>query len=181
MADDQTTEDEVQEEQQAPPEVAEHDALQADLAELREQAGKAEEYLGLAQRAQADFDNYRRRMTREIAAAEVRGVGKLVKELLPALDNLDRALAAAESAPGGEEHHLTEGIRLVQAELAAALQRVGIEGYDPKGEPFDPNEHEAMASQPSEEAEAGTVVEVYQQGYRINGAVLRPARVIVAA
>jgi molecular chaperone GrpE len=104
-----------------------------------------------------------------------------VRELLPALDNLERALAAAEAQPDGTEHHLAEGIRLVQAELLAAMGRVGVEGYSPKGEPFDPNVHEAMAQQPVEGAESGTVVEVYQQGYRIQGDVIRPARVIVAA
>ncbi len=72
-----------------------------------------------------------------------------MRELLPALDNLERALAAAEGQPNGGEHHLAEGIRLVQAELAAAMNRVGVEGYWPKGEQFDPNVHEAMAQQPS--------------------------------
>ena len=70
---------------------------------------------------------------------------------------------------------------MVAGELRAALERVGIQPFSPKGEPFDPNEHEAMAQQPVDGAEAGTVVEVYQSGYRINGAVLRPARVVVAA
>lgn len=198
MADDPTTKDAV--EQEAPPleeeavppaagdgaqaaeePVPDEDAVDADLAELHERAGRADEYLELAQRAQADFDNYRRRMTREVAAAEVRGVSRLAKELLPALDNLDRALAAAEAAPEGSEHHLAEGIRLVQAELSAGLQRIGIEGYDPRGEPFDPNQHEAMAQQPVDGTESGTIVEVYQPGYRLNETVLRPARVVVAA
>jgi molecular chaperone GrpE len=71
-------------------------------------------------------------------------------------------------------------VRMVQQEVVAALGRVGIQPFDPKGEDFDPNEHEAMAQQPSEDAASGTVLEVYQQGYRINGSVLRPARVVVA-
>jgi molecular chaperone GrpE len=74
-----------------------------------------------------------------------------------------------------------KGIRLVQTEVTGALGRAGIQAFAPVGEAFDPNEHEAMASQPVEGTEAGTVAEVYQQGYRINGAVLRPARVVVAA
>jgi molecular chaperone GrpE len=105
-------------------------------------------------------------------------MAKLAKELLPALDHLDLALRAAEEHGGGE---FAKGIRQIQDELVAALGRAGIQAYSPKGEPFDPAEHEAMASQPVEGAEAGTVTEVYQQGYRINGTVLRPARVVVAA
>ena len=136
----------------------------------------AAKYLALAQRTQADFENYRKRMARENAAAIDRGVGKLAKELLPALDHLDHALKAA----AGHED-VVKGFALVRDEIVKALGRVGIQPFSPQGEPFDPNEHEAMAQQPSEGAEPGTVIEVYQQGYRLNGAVLRPARVVVAA
>ena len=136
----------------------------------------AAKFLALAQRTQADFENYRKRMSRENAAAIDRGVGKLANELLPALDHLDHALKAAE---GHED--VVKGFALVRDEIVKALGRVGIQPFAPHGEVFDPNEHEAMAQQPSEDAEAGTVIEVYQQGYRINGAVLRPARVVVAA
>jgi molecular chaperone GrpE len=148
-------------------------------AELRERAGRADAYLELAQRTQADFDNYRKRMTREVRAAEARGIGRLARELLPALDNLERALQAVEKAE--PKHHLSEGIRLVAAELSAALGRTGIQGYDPTGERFDPTEHEAVAQQPVEGAESGTVVQVLQSGYRLNESILRPARVIVAS
>ncbi len=160
------------------PEVEEPGAAEVvdDLQELQARAAQRDEYLALAQRTQADFENYRRRMAREVGAAESRGVGRLAKELLPALDNLGRALAAAP-----EDSHLAEGIRLVHAELVAALARVGIEGFDPKGQPFDPTEHEAMAQHPVEGAASGTVVEVYQPGYRLKETVLRPARVVVAA
>jgi molecular chaperone GrpE len=140
----------------------------------------ADKYLDLAQRTQADFDNYRKRMTREVRAAEARGIGKLAKELLPALDNLARALAAVESSDG-PEHQLSQGFRLVAAELSAALGRTGIQGYDPTGERFDPVQHEAVAQQPFEGAESGTVVQVLQPGYRLNEAILRPAKVIVAS
>lgn len=156
-----------------------------DLDELVAKASKADEYLALAQRTQADFENFRKRMSRDVAAAQERGIGKLAKELLPALDNLDRALAAAEtpgdSGSGQPEHHLTAGIRLVHDELLAALTRAGIERFSPQGEKFDPTEHEAMVQQPVEGAESGTVVEVYQSGYRLGGTILRPARVVVAA
>ena len=139
---------------------------------------QAAKYLALAQRTQADFENYRKRAAREAAVASDRGMAKLAKELLPALDHLDLALRAAEEHGGGE---FAKGIRQIQDELIGALGRAGIQAYSPKGEPFDPSEHEAMASQPVEGAESGTVTEVYQQGYRINGTVLRPARVVVAA
>ncbi|MEA2221560.1 MAG: molecular chaperone GrpE, partial [Solirubrobacteraceae bacterium] len=148
-------------------------------AELRERAGRADAYLELAQRTQADFDNYRKRMTREVRAAEARGIGRLARELLPALDNLERALQAVEQAD--PEHHLSQGMRLVTAELSAALGRSGIQGYDPTGERFDPTEHEAVAQQPVDGAESGTVVQVLQSGYRLNESILRPARVIVAS
>jgi molecular chaperone GrpE len=156
-------------------------ALEGDIAELRAKAAERDEYLALAQRAQADFENYRKRAARDVAAAEGRGTAKLARELLPALDNLALALAAAVS--GAETEHdrkLVEGIRLVENELSAALARVGIEAYSPEGEPFDPELHEAMAKQPVEGATSGTVAEVYQRGYRQNGVVLRPARVVVA-
>jgi molecular chaperone GrpE len=148
-------------------------ASQRAVAEVEDERDK---YLALAQRTQADFENYRKRMARENAAALDRGVAKVAKELLPAIDHLEIALKAAE---GHED--VVKGFAMVAEELRTALARAGIEAFSPKGEPFDPNEHEAMAAQPSEEAESGTVIEVYQQGYRLNGAVLRPARVVVAA
>jgi molecular chaperone GrpE len=151
------------------------DAVSRDLDELAVKARERDEYLALAQRTQADFDNFRKRMARENAAAADRGAGKLAKELLPALDHLELALKSA-----GEEGDVVKGFAMVRDELIAALGRVGIQAFSPQGEPFDPNEHEAMAQQPAEDAESGTVLEVYQQGYRINGAVLRPARVVVA-
>ena len=147
-------------------------------AEAAPQDDEAAKYLALAQRTQADFENFRKRAAREAALASDRGMSKLAKELLPALDHLELALRSAEEHGGGE---FAKGIRQIQAELLGALGRVGIQAYSPKGEPFDPSEHEAMASQPVEGAESGTVTEVYQQGYRINGTVLRPARVVVAA
>jgi molecular chaperone GrpE len=146
--------------------------------ELRERAGKADAYLALAQRTQADFENYRKRMVRDVRAAEARGMGRLAKELLPAIDNLERAVAALEAAD--EDHHMTDGIRLVTTELTSALGRTGIEGYATKGERFDPACHEAVAQHKVEGAEAGTIIEVLQSGYRLNDLVLRPARVVVA-
>ncbi len=149
-----------------------------DLDKLAAKAQKADEYLELAQRTKADFENYRKRASREAAAAQDRGVAKLAKELLPAVDNLDRALAAAQQHSNGDD--LVSGIKLVHADVIAALSRVGIEPFSPEGERFDPTHHEAIAQQPVEGAEPGTVVEVYQRGYRLGENVLRPARVVVA-
>jgi molecular chaperone GrpE len=153
--------------------------VEQDLDELAEKARQADEYLALAQRTQADFENYRKRAARDLAAAEARGVGRLARELLPALDNLGRALEAAAGEDVAGE--LAAGVKLVHDELVAALSRVGIEPFSPHGEPFDPQQHEAISQQPIDGAEAGTVAEVYQQGYRHGEAVLRPARVVVAA
>jgi molecular chaperone GrpE len=144
--------------------------------ELLATAAKRDEYLALAQRTQADFENYRKRVARESAAAQERGVAKLARELLPALDNLDRALEAA-----AEEDPLLAGVRLVRDELVASLGRVGIESFSPAGEPFDPEQHEAIVQRPVDGAEPGSVAEVYQPGYRLNGTIIRPARVVVAA
>ena len=162
------------------PEAVSSEAAATEAA-LAAETRRADEFLSLAQRTQADFENFRKRAAREHAAAETRGVTRVIRELLPALDNLERALAAAEAPPSGSEHHLAEGIRLVQAELVAAMGRIGVEGFSPKGEQFDPNVHEAMAQQPVEGADSGTIVEVFQSGYRIGDHVIRPARVVVAA
>jgi molecular chaperone GrpE len=157
----------------AEPEEADASSIEHDLDELLSKAKERDEYLSLAQRTQADFENYRKRVARDVGAAEQRGVGKLAKELLPALDSLEIALS-----------HLPEdsvkGVELVQQELLGALGRVGIEVFSPEGEPFDPNEHEAMAKRAVEGVDAGLVAEVYQRGYRVNGSILRPARVVVA-
>ena len=141
---------------------------------------EAQKYLALAQRTQADFDNFRKRAARDAAAAADRGTARLAKELLPALDHLELALQAAEQDAAAPQE-FAKGFRLVQGELAKALGRVGIESYSPRGERFDPEQHEAMAQHPVEGAEPGSVAEVYQLGYRLNGTVLRPARVVVAA
>ena len=137
-----------------------------------------DEYLALAQRTQADFENYRKRVGREAADAEARGRGALARSLLPVLDNLERALAAAEPIDRTAPNHLAHGVKLVYEELAGVLRGAGIESYSPQGEAFDPDWHEAMMTRPGEE---GKVLEVLEKGYRLNSQVLRPARVIVGA
>jgi len=164
--------------------------VEQDLEQLTAKAEKAQEYLELAQRTRADFENYRKRAARETAAAQERGIAKLARELLPAVDNLDRALEAAQSAMAGDGQAaaadngtttLVDGIKLVHEDVIAALARAGIERFSPEGERFDPQQHEAIAQQPVEGKESGTVVEVYQRGYRLGEVVIRPARVVVAA
>jgi molecular chaperone GrpE len=154
--------------------------VEVDLDALAAKAAERDEYLALAQRTQADFENYRKRVARELEGAQARGVSRLAGELVPALDNLERALAVATGAPDADEQ-LIEGLRLVHQELLGALARAGIERYGEAGEAFDPALHEAVAHQPVEGAEPGAVVEVYQAGYRIAGVVIRPARVLVGA
>ncbi|HSZ12934.1 MAG TPA: nucleotide exchange factor GrpE [Solirubrobacteraceae bacterium] len=155
----------------------EAEEIEGELDELVRTAKQRDDYLALAQRTQADFENYRKRVAREAAAARDRGVGSLAKELLPALDNLDRALDAA-----AEDDPLLQGVRLVRTEMKGALARAGIESFCPLGEQFDPSVHEAVATAPAPDGQAsGTVVEVYQDGYRLGEGILRPARVVVAA
>jgi len=150
--------------------------LEGELDELVRATAQRDEYLALAQRTQADFENYRKRVAREAANAQGRGVASLAKELLPALDNLDRALEAA-----AQDDPLLEGVRLVRSELLDGLARAGVESFSPLGESFDPALHEAMATQLLDGADGGTVVEVYQPGYRLGSSIIRPARVLVAA
>lgn len=162
-----------------PPEGEEQEPEAVDVEALAAKAEKADEYLDLAQRTRAEFENYRRRSVKEAAAAQERGAAKLALELLPAIDNLDRALAHAAGDENGDATFVA-GIKHVQSDVLAALKRAGIEPYSPEGERFNPQFHEAVAQQPFEGAEPGTVVEVYQRGYRQGESILRPARVIVA-
>ena len=153
--------------------------LEADEGlEDRLQALEAErdEYLNDLQRVAAEFENYRKRAAREQADFATRAAERLVKELLPVLDDLERAL---EAAAAHEEAKLEEGVQLVQRALAAALKREGLVEIAADG-PFDPHVHEALLSRLVEDAEPGTVLAVLQKGYRLGDRVLRPARVIVA-
>ncbi len=146
------------------------DALLADVTRERD------EYLDLAQRAKADFENYRKRTAREAADAERRGKLALARELIPSIDSLERALATAEA---GSE--VARGLELVHGELVATLSRAGVEAFDPAGEAFDPAHSEAISTQPAgPDGAPGTVVETLERGYRSDGTVLRPARVVVS-
>jgi molecular chaperone GrpE len=156
------------------------EALERELEDLGSRLAEAEarrdEYLEHAQRVSADFDNFRKRTAREQESLVARAHERLVKELLPVLDDLERAL---EAAAAHEEAKLEEGVQLVERELRAALAREGLEEIETDGG-FDPHVHEALLTQPSE-VEEGAIVQVLQKGYRLGDRVLRPARVVVSA
>jgi molecular chaperone GrpE len=144
---------------------------------LAEAEATRDEYLDLAQRVQADFENYRKRALRDQERLVAHAHERLVRELLPVLDDLERALEAAERH---EEAQLVDGVKLVQKSLRAALAKEGLTEIDTDG-PFDPHVHEALLTQPAEGAEPGSVLGVVQRGYRLGDKVVRPARVIVAS
>jgi molecular chaperone GrpE len=154
--------------------------LHAELLEVRERVAALEaerdELVDDLKRIAADFDNYRKRAARDQESLVARAHERLVKELLPVLDDLERALVAAEEH---EEAKLVEGVQLVHRELVSALSKEGLIEIDADGR-FDPHVHEALLAQPSE-AEEGSVIQVIQKGYRLGDRVLRPARVVVAA
>jgi molecular chaperone GrpE len=148
---------------------------------LADTQSERDEYLELARRTKADFENFRKRMSAEIQAAGVRGKGELARDVVPVLDDLERALQSAGIDPEGDSPDgLTHGVLLVFRGLRETLTRNGIEAVDPKGEKFDPNLHEALSTLPAEGTEPGTVVEVMQKGYRFEDQLIRPARVVVS-
>ena len=143
--------------------------------ELSAVTRERDDYLDRLQRLKAEFDNYRKRAARDQELLVTRAHERLVKELLPVLDDLERAL---EAAAQHEEAKLEEGVSLVHRELRDALTREGLQEIETDGR-FDPHVHEALLSQPSDAAE-GSVIEVVQKGYRLGDRVLRPARVVIA-
>jgi molecular chaperone GrpE len=154
---------------------ADFDALLADAQRERD------EYLDLAKRTKADFENFRKRMAADVQASAARGKGELARDVVPVLDDLERALEAAGLDPEGDSPDgLSHGVLLVFRSLRETLQRHGIEVVDPRGEKFDPQAHEALSTQPVDGADSGTVVEVMQKGYRLGDQLIRPARVVVA-
>ena len=155
-----------------------HAKLEADLAEAqRELAETRDKYLRLA----ADFENTRRRAIKDREEAALYGHQNLVKELLPSVDNLERAIEHAKQG-GGEANQggLLEGVELVLREVTSALARHGVVPIEAEGQPFDPAQHEAMAQVEDGSVPPNTVVQVYQRGYQLRGRLLRPARVVVS-
>ena len=139
-------------------------------------ARERDEYLDALQRLKAEFDNYRKRVAREEAALAARASERLMAELVPVLDDLERALEAASEH---QEAKLEEGVRLVHRSLADLLAREGLAEVPTDGR-FDPHSQEALLAQPSE-TEEGTIIEVLQKGYLLGDRVLRPARVVISA
>jgi molecular chaperone GrpE len=160
--------------QKRDPGTAAEGAVPADRVEELER--ERDEYLDSLQRLKAEFDNYRKRAAREQESLSSRASEALLKELLPILDDLERALAAGELH---EKAELEEGVRLVHRALLEVMRKHGLELIETDGA-FDPHVHEALLAQPVEEAEPGSVVQVLQKGYRLGDRVLRPARVVVA-
>jgi molecular chaperone GrpE len=167
----------------AGPVAGEADQVEQDLDSLLADAHKErDEYLELAKRTKADFENYRKRVAADLQTAALRGKAEIARDVVPVLDDLERALQAAGLDPEGDsEDGLAHGVILVFRGLRETLTRNGIEAVDPKGEKFDPNVHEALSTQAVEGTESGTVVEVMQKGYRMGDQLIRPARVVVSA
>ena len=158
-------------------------AVLDDLESLRTRATTAEQerdqFLALLQRTRADFENYQKRIQRDMAQERRYAHSPLALDLLAALDNLDRATAAAKQA--GETGPLVQGVAMVQTQLLDVLRRHGVTPIDAQGKPFDPNLHQAVMQQASDSVPPGTVLQVLEPGYMIHERVLRPARVVVSA
>ena len=154
------------------------DALQEELAAAKKEAGDASDRL---LRLQADWDNYRRRTAAERLAERERAAEKLVTNLLPVLDDMERASAHATQTAEGDEKvtQFVEGVMAVHAKMLDILGKEGVEVIDPAGEPFDPLVHQAVGRQEDHEAYDETVAQVYQKGYRMGGKVIRSAMVTV--
>jgi molecular chaperone GrpE len=158
-------------------------AVLEDFESLKARASQAEkerdQFLALLQRTRADFENYEKRVLRDHAQERRYLHGGLAKDLLPVIDNLERAMHAAKQA--GEQGPLVQGVALVQGQLLDALKRHGVEPINAVGQAFDPARHEAVMQQHAPGRAAGTVLQVVEQGFVIHDRVLRPAKVIVAA
>lgn len=163
--------------------------VEHDLADLIEEArSQRDEYLQLAQRTKADFDNYRKRMATESQAQVERGRLEIVSGLLEAVDNIERVLEAAgideATALAGEIPEdapvTTQGVIVSYRDLTVVLKKAGVEAFESKGEPFDPNLHEALQALPAEGVDSGVVIEQMQKGYRAGENVIRHARVVVS-
>ena len=185
--------EETAEESTVPPE--ESPELEPHEARIAELERERDEYLDLAQRTRAELDNFRKRSAREGQDAEQRGRAHVARGLVPAVDNLERALQAAgvdlnptgppgQSDPESREvsahEALAAGVALVHGEIVSALRASGIESFDPAGERFDPGLHEALSARPAEDGEeSGIVAETLQRGYSLGDLLIRPARVVV--
>lgn len=147
-------------------------------AELELAQRQASEHLDLARRVQAEFENFRKRMQREHADACARAGQRVIEELLPVLDNLERAIDHVTA--GGEVGDLLKGVELVHSQIIDVFRKEGVEVDDPFGKAFDPMKEQAVGQREDAEVPEGTVVDVYQKGYLMNGKCIRPAMVVVS-
>jgi molecular chaperone GrpE len=154
-------------------------AFEAALTDTDEMTAELAAANDRALRLQAEMQNLRNRTSREIAEERKYAALPVVRELLPVVDNIDRAIEAAEKA--GEAENLLAGFRLVRQQLETVLSQNHCAPIEALGQPFDPNLHQAILQQPSPEAPAGTVMMVTQSGYRMHDRVVRPAQVIVSS
>jgi molecular chaperone GrpE len=166
--------------EEAQPVSAAAEPVQDEVEELRRQLlsqqAECEQLKDQQLRLRAEFDNYRKRMLRELDQARFSATANLIRLLLPVVDNLERALAHAE-----EEDGLAVGVRMVHKQLADLFAAEGLVPIEARGQVFDPNLHDALSMTPSEEVEAGIVLQEFERGYKLKDQVLRPAKVIVSA
>ncbi len=146
---------------------------------LDEKSGEANQHQDALLRSQAELENFRKRAARELEKAHKHGLERLIKELLPVKDSMELGISAATNAEA-ELGHVHEGMEMTLKMLQGAMSKFGVEEIDPAGEPFNPEFHQAMTLQESDESESGTVLTVVQRGYSLNGRLVRPAMVIVA-
>jgi molecular chaperone GrpE len=159
-------------------EAPEAPAAETTTADIKAVEARNAELIDGLQRMQAEFDNYRKRMVREQTRILETAEAGLIKKLLPAIDNLERAIDNAGEVKQAKA--LAQGVSMVRDQLMEVLEKEGLEVIEGQGEPFDPEEQEAMMVVPSSGQPEGTVVDVTQKGYRFNGSLLRPAMVSVA-
>jgi len=151
-------------------------------AELESARAEADRNLADARRWQAEFENYRKRQERDQLEMRVRASQRVVEQLLPVLDDLDRAIdhTVASAASGAELEQLLTGVEMVRTRILTVFSNEGVTVIDPFGGAFDPHLHQAVAERPEPELPEHTVVEVYQKGYLLGGRVIRPAAVVVS-
>jgi molecular chaperone GrpE len=159
--------------EETPEQVATH--VLEDLEQLRSKAEERDKFLELLRRTQADFENYQKRARRDAEEDRKYAVKPLAVDLLPALDNLERALTAVK-----EESPLSKGVAMVQTQLVEALKRHNIKRIEAVGQPFDPNLHQAVMQQPAADKPPNTVLQILEHGYTLHDRVLRPCKVILS-
>jgi molecular chaperone GrpE len=178
MSNKDVVENETQPEGEAP-EAAAEPLSEQQLIELKEQAGKAAQYYDQLVRTMADMENFKKRAARERQDAIKYANEALLESIIPVLDNFEAALAAA-NAPNTSVQSLQSGVNMIQTQLKSAMSEAGLEEIDATGQPFDPNIHEAISQQETDEVPEGQVVQQVRKGYKLRERLLRPASVIVA-